>query len=146
MKKILLSIAVIATAATGCKKDNDDYVPPASRRNMLLGKWTLTENGNDINNNGIVDAGETQPSSVSGMSGTAQLNNDGTGNITASAFGFPYSISGNWELINNENTIKLGNANDTFYLEIKGISDSLLTIRDTTIFPTGAASWFIFKK
>ncbi|HRO42958.1 MAG TPA: hypothetical protein PL009_08995 [Flavipsychrobacter sp.] len=146
MKKLTLSIAVVAAMIAGCKKDDKDQ----SRRDMITGAWTISQGGTDANNNGIIDAGEVENASDTTMSGTMTFNNNGTAAAVFNVMGLPIGLSGTWELVNNENALRMistfAGSTDTSYFEIKALSTSNLTLRDTLGASMNDASWIVLKK
>jgi len=144
MKKLLLSAAVLAVIFTGCKKDDDDN--GGSRQSMMIGTWTVGQFGYDVNSNGNLETGETAPASPSTVSGTLAFNSNGTVISNLAAFGFPAeSDTSQWALVNNDNYIRSISGTDTSYMEIKSMTSTSMTLRDTSFGGTYPA-WFVLSK
>ena len=71
MKKVMLSAAALMVFFAACNKSDDNN---ATRQEMLVGTWNLTEFGVDANQNGSIDAGETGAASTLGMTMATTLN------------------------------------------------------------------------
>jgi hypothetical protein len=139
MKKVFLSVAVLATLFASCKKDDDNN--NKSRHDMMVGTWMIDQFGADVNNNQTIDIGETSDSALNGFF-TFSANGALT---TASHFiGLPAdTLTGTWALVNNDNYLQLvSDDGDTSYSLIKSISNNNLTLLDTS----NAAIWFVLAK
>jgi hypothetical protein len=142
MKKSILSIAVVAAMIVGCKKSDDDK----SRRDMLIGKWTISQFGFDANGNGIVDVGETGPAVDSIFGGNITFNSDGSLSTISTSGGTNDTSTGQWSLLSNDTYLRTITDGDTTDAEIKALSSNSLTVRDTTYASSGMASWVILSK
>jgi len=144
MKKSILSIAVIASFVVGCKKDDDN---DQSRSAMMAGTWNISQYGFDANGNGVMDNGETTAASPLTMSGSLNFNSNGTVISNIAAFGFPASIdTAQWALINNDNYLRTISEGDTTVIEIKNMSSSSVTLRDTSFSGAMGATWMVLNK
>jgi hypothetical protein len=144
MKKVFLSIAVLATLFASCKKDDDNN--NKSRHDMVIGTWTMNQWGADANNNQVLDAGETVPTSASTVNGTFTFNANGTAVAVASFLGITDTSSGTWALVDNDNYLQTISDGDTTYMLIKSISNNNLTVLDTTDASMNAAQWYVLGK
>lgn len=141
MKKVFLSVAVLATLFASCKKDDDNN--NKSRHDMLIGTWTINQWGTDANNNQTLEDGETTPTSDSTVSGAFTFNANGTATAVVSGLGM---ISGTWALVNNENYIQTISGTDTTNMLIKSISNNSLTVLDTSDASINDATWYVLSK
>jgi hypothetical protein len=141
MKKLMLSAVALTVFFAACKKNDDD----ATRQEMLVGKWNLTEFGVDANQNGSIDLGETGAASTLGMSMATTLNSDGTSSTIATFGGStPDTTAGKWSLMDNEQTLRVIEGGDTTDFIIKGLESSKMTLLDKE---GGAlAQWGVFQK
>jgi hypothetical protein len=142
MKKSILAIAVLAAMIVGCKKDDNDL----SRKDMLVGTWTLSQYGLDANNNSVVDLGETAPVSDSFITAKFTFNGNGSATLVSSFLGMKDTANGQWALVNNDNSIRMIESNDTSYMDIKSITGNTLTLRDTTDATPNTATWYVMTK
>jgi len=141
MKKVLLSVAALATLFASCKKDDDNN---KSRHDMLVGTWTVSQFGTDINNNKVIDMGET---SDSVMNGFFTFNANGTAVASLSFMGMPADTSdATWTLVDNDNYLRTISDGDTGYIMIQSISNNNLTLLDTTGASMNAATWMVMSK
>ena len=110
MKKISLFLcAATLVAIQSCKKDDDNAAP--SKSDMLKGTWTLSQYGEDSNNNSVLDAGEAANANTIGMSGTLTINANNTGYVKVSVFGVTDSSSFTWSV--NSDTLSLASDGET---------------------------------
>lgn len=137
MKKTLLLIcAGVTLIAASCKKDDDNKTAtPATRAEIIKGTWTISELGGDMNNNGVLDAGET----IANNSGSLVFNDGGTG--TGSLLGVSYPFT--WSLTNNDNTLRIVVASDVTNYDIKELSSTKAVVLDASTDPD---TWTVLTK
>jgi hypothetical protein len=141
MKKLMLSAVAVTVFFAACNKSDDN----ASRQEMLVGKWNLTEFGADANQNGSIDAGETTATSTIGMTLVTTLNSDGTSSSVGTFAGMPTdTTAGKWNLMDGEQTLRVIEDGDTTDFIIKGLESSKMTLLDKDGGPL--AQWGVFQK
>ena len=142
MKKVMLSAAALMVFFAACNKSDDNN---ATRQEMLVGTWNLTEFGVDANQNGSIDAGETGAASTLGMTMATTLNSDGTSSTVGTFAGMPSdTTAGKWSLMDSEQTLRMIEDGDTTDFIIKGLESSKMTLLDKDGGPL--AQWGVFQK
>ena len=141
MKKVMLSAAALMVFFAACNKSDDNN---ATRQEMLVGTWNLTEWGFDLNPNGTIEQGETSPVDTT-ISMTSILNSDGTGTMISHLSGFGTDTTMvKWSLVNGDQVLRTIDGTDTSDVHIKGLDGSKLTVLEVDGGST--AQWVVYQK
>lgn len=141
MKKVMLSAAALMVFFAACNKSDDNN---ATRQEMLVGTWNLTEWGFDLNPNGTIEQGETSPVDTT-ISMTSILNSDGTGTMISHLSGFGTDTTMvKWSLVNGDQVLRTIDGTDTSDVHIKGLDGSKLTVLEVDGGST--AQWGVYQK
>ena len=141
MKKVMLSAAALMVFFAACNKSDDNN---ATRQEMLVGTWNLTEWGFDLNPNGTIEQGETSPVDTT-ISMTSILNSDGTGTMISHLSGFGTDTTMvKWSLVNGDQVRRTLDGTDTSDVHIKGLDGSKLTVLEVDGGST--AQWGVYQK
>ncbi|HTO15723.1 MAG TPA: lipocalin family protein [Edaphocola sp.] len=138
MRKLLFVIAAITFLASSCSKNDSQ-----DRKKMMLGTWTLIELGEDLNTNGNLDNGETQPASSYGVSGYYTFNEDGTA-VSSVTIGTGSQTSNvNWSLTNNDQNLYVSSGSQSVTFPIKELTKNRLVLLNTDSSP---GTWNVYSK
>ena len=137
----MLSAAALMVFFAACNKSDDNN---ATRQEMLVGTWNLTEWGFDLNPNGTIEQGETSPVDTT-ISMTSILNSDGTGTMISHLSGFGTDTTMvKWSLVNGDQVLRTIDGTDTSDVHIKGLDGSKLTVLEVDGGST--AQWGVYQK
>jgi hypothetical protein len=135
--KPIMGLLLLGTlSATSCKKEDKSTSPATSRKEQMVGTWTLSKMGADLDNDGNVDNLETSDI-VSGFESVYVFKADGTGTEDGDDI--------TWSLTNSDNMLRVVDVSTTTATDrpIKSVGDNTLTIRDIQ---ASMGWWFIYKK
>ncbi len=129
-------------AVASCKKSSSGSNSP------IVGKWKITQDATDTNNNGVLDAGEKYTDSSNSI---ITFNSNNTGISTESFGTATLSANFSWALTNNNTALRIISTDntvtpaimDTSYSIVDAITSTTLIVRDTSSSPI---QWTIFTK
>ena len=137
MKKIVTALSLIFSSfllLSSCKKDT-----PAKEAVTIVGKWTLTETGTDLNQNGRLDASET--SAISGYIETIDFKADKSVEIVYKNDNYIDTDKGTYSYENNRLSIIFNGGTDE--ADVLSLTKDILTLRFNADSP---ATFFVYKK
>jgi hypothetical protein len=137
MKGPFYKICFVALASLvtliSCKKETGQNMP------TVVGVWSLTELGRDLNSNNAIDSGETDVATASRVKWIVNFNDNNTFTQVSNAFG---NKEGKWS-VNNMALVTMSPI-DTINYTVHSISPTELKLlrKDSQTF----GSWYIFVK
>ncbi len=138
MKNLLFAMAAVMTLlGASCKKD--EPTEKTETNASLVGKWTVSELGNDANNNNVVDAGEISSASAAGISGFIEFKADKSFANSITIGGTTSTSSGTYTFASN--TITTVSSTETKAVVINTLTANKLIVKSTT-----NTQWQVYTK
>ena len=136
MKPVRIASAVLAASLlfASCQKDKDEV-----KASAIVGTWTFSESGEDINNNNVPEASELDPIVMGNATVTFRADKTFTG--TSTFLGQTITETGTYTYANNKLITDGTQGKDT--VNIHTLTANKMIFRDTEDTP---AAWIVLTK